>query len=55
MQDTAHPAPIPIELKYCEACGGLWFRLAGCGEVYCARCARTMGEIALARGGRYAD
>lgn len=27
-----------VELKYCERCGGLWLRLRGNSEVYCASC-----------------
>ena len=40
---------IRMELKYCEACGGLWFRHADAEEVYCARCLERMGEIAVGR------
>lgn len=47
-------ALVRIELKYCEACGGLWLRREGAGEVYCERCRERMGEIAFARGGRHA-
>ncbi len=27
-----------LELKYCEACGGLQVRPVGSGQVYCLRC-----------------
>ncbi len=33
---------IELELKYCERCGGLWFRVVGDGEVFCAPCALRM-------------
>jgi Zn-finger nucleic acid-binding protein len=29
---------IPVELKYCERCGGLWLRRRGADGVYCAGC-----------------
>jgi len=29
---------VQVELKYCERCGGLWLRLQGASEVYCASC-----------------
>ena len=32
------PELIHLELKYCERCGGLWLRLYGTDEVYCAVC-----------------
>jgi hypothetical protein len=38
---------IQLELKYCERCGGLWFRLQSSPEVYCATCAIAMAEVAL--------
>jgi Zn-finger nucleic acid-binding protein len=34
-----------LELKYCERCGGLWLRLHGDSEVYCARCRTQMAEL----------
>ena len=34
-----------FELKYCERCGGLWFRLAGEEEVYCPSCVPKMAEF----------
>ena len=42
---------IKIELKYCERCGGLWFREAGSNANLCGPC--TNEEPVLAR--RYAD
>jgi hypothetical protein len=35
-----------IELKYCEACGGLLLRAAGAGTIYCPRCAPRMAQMA---------
>jgi hypothetical protein len=32
------PELIHLELKYCERCGGLWLRLCGTQDVYCAAC-----------------
>ena len=29
---------IELELKYCERCGGLWFRELDSEEVFCPRC-----------------
>ena len=40
-----------IELKYCERCGGLWFREAGSNANLCGPC--TNEEPVLAK--RYAD
>jgi hypothetical protein len=34
-----------LELKYCERCGGLWFRRRGAGEVYCARCTHEIPDF----------
>lgn len=38
---------VQLELKYCERCGGLWFRPLGCGEIYCAACAVEMLNVAF--------
>jgi hypothetical protein len=38
---------IQLELKYCERCGGLWFRMQCSPEVYCATCAIAMADVAL--------
>ncbi len=38
---------IQLELKYCERCGGLWFRPQGSCEVYCAPCAIPMAQVAM--------
>ena len=35
-----------VELKFCECCGGLWLRQEKATEVYCARCAPQMHDIA---------
>lgn len=47
-----------VELKVCERCGALWFRIAGSDEVYCAQCQPLMRRIArstkLARPSRWA-
>jgi Zn-finger nucleic acid-binding protein len=45
---------IRMELKYCEACGGLWLRREECDDIYCRRCAELMREIAVSRGGAHA-
>ncbi len=55
MPNGKRTALIPMELKYCEACGGLWLRRAGDEQVYCARCAEIMALIALGKAGRYAN
>ncbi len=38
---------IQLELKYCERCGGLWFRQQGSPDVYCATCAIPMAQVAM--------
>jgi hypothetical protein len=55
MEEGTYAVLLLLELKYCEACGGLWLRQAGSLEVYCERCAERMGEIALGKAGRYAN
>ena len=55
MQDRTYTVVLQLELKYCEACGGLWLREAGSLEIYCERCAERMDEIALGKAGRYAN
>jgi hypothetical protein len=42
----------PVELKYCERCGGLWLRLHGDEEVYCPECTPKMAELPPRRRGR---
>jgi hypothetical protein len=34
-----------MELKYCERCGGLWFRPCGVRQVYCAHCMPAIAEL----------
>ncbi len=36
---------LQLELKYCERCGGLWLRLVGGEQIYCAACGRAMAEL----------
>lgn len=38
---------IPLQLKYCERCGGLWLRVLGDAEVFCAACAAALSKLAL--------
>jgi hypothetical protein len=45
---------VELELKYCERCGGLWLRVQGLQEVYCASCAAAMSEVAIGRRSRRA-
>jgi hypothetical protein len=35
---------VNLELKYCERCGGLWIRQAGCKDIYCSGCADAMAQ-----------
>lgn len=53
MQEENDVGVLQVELKYCEACGGLWLRRLGSREVYCERCAARMNGIALGKGGRH--
>jgi Zn-finger nucleic acid-binding protein len=55
MRQGSEVTVVQVELKYCEACGGLWLRARGSAEVYCARCAEKMGEIALGKAGRHVN
>ena len=41
-----------VELKYCERCGGLWFREKGTLGVYCGACDPKMAEVAVGDGPR---
>jgi Zn-finger nucleic acid-binding protein len=36
---------VPVELKYCERCGGLWLREKGEEEIYCPSCIPKMAEF----------
>jgi Zn-finger nucleic acid-binding protein len=38
-------ALVPVELKYCERCGGLWLRPPDDEEVYCPACLPKMAEF----------
>jgi len=38
---------IPMELKYCERCGGLWLRQRGSSLSYCSPCAHHLAEFPL--------
>lgn len=38
MPESEQQALIKVELKYCEACGGLWLRPAGSLHPYCEHC-----------------
>ena len=38
-----------IELKYCECCGGLFFRRENTPSVFCATCKPIMDKVAVAR------
>jgi len=49
MDESTQIDVIRMELKYCEACGGLWFRREQCDHIYCRRCAEVMREIAVGR------
>ncbi len=43
--DDSHSRKIRMELKYCEACGGLWVRECGAGVVYCEKCQAKVDEL----------
>jgi DNA-directed RNA polymerase subunit RPC12/RpoP len=36
---------VPMELKYCERCGGLWLRPQGGEGVYCPGCSVRLAEL----------
>jgi Zn-finger nucleic acid-binding protein len=36
---------VPVELKYCERCGGLWLRPKEDSEIYCPGCAPKMADM----------
>ena len=36
---------VPMELKYCERCGGLWLRESEQEEIYCPGCRPEMVEL----------
>ena len=39
-----------VELKYCERCGGLWLRVVGAKQPFCASCVVAMKEFPAPRG-----
>jgi hypothetical protein len=50
--ETHNSEIIELELKYCERCGGLWLRVRGKNDVYCAPCAVQLLESPGGRQGR---
>lgn len=36
---------VRMELKYCEHCGGLWFRERGTGNIYCDNCLPKVADL----------
>ena len=36
---------VPMELKYCERCGGLWLRESEHEEIYCPGCRPEMVDM----------
>lgn len=50
---TLETGEVPVELKYCERCGGLWLRRQGEDVVYCRGCQEHM-EAWPRAGERYA-
>ncbi len=40
---------LQLELKYCERCGGLWLRVLGTQDAYCASCAAALSEVVVVR------
>jgi hypothetical protein len=36
---------VPVELKYCERCGGLWLRETEAEEIYCPGCRPEMVDM----------
>jgi Zn finger protein HypA/HybF involved in hydrogenase expression len=36
---------VPVELKYCERCGGLWLRETEAAEIYCPGCRPEMVDL----------
>jgi hypothetical protein len=45
IMETDNREIIELELKYCERCGGLWLRIVGISEVYCACCALQVSDL----------
>jgi len=46
MMETKRLEMVYLELKYCERCGGLWFRQRGDSQVYCESCSQQCSEVA---------
>jgi DNA-directed RNA polymerase specialized sigma24 family protein len=40
---------VPVELKYCERCGGLWFREREETKIYCPGCVPLMADMPTPR------
>jgi len=40
---------VPMELKYCERCGGLWFREKEGTEIDCPGCVPPMADMPAPR------
>jgi phage FluMu protein Com len=40
-----------MELKYCEHCGGLWYRASGDEEVFCEKCKDIVAELPAPKKG----
>jgi len=36
---------IRLEVKYCENCGGLWYRRAGDTRIHCVKCSAEVSRI----------
>ena len=45
MQHVKEGQSVVLEPKYCEGCGGLWFRPKEESASYCGRCRARMAEI----------
>lgn len=43
--ETERLEMVYLELKYCERCGGLWFRQKGESQVYCESCSLQWSEM----------
>ena len=43
--DGKNCSDVPVELKYCEHCGGLWVRERGTEVVYCDKCQDKVDEL----------
>lgn len=44
---------VSMELKYCERCGALWFRVRSSGDIYCGACSAQLAarrHLTLSRG-----